>query len=221
MKNNINPTLEQNLRDYCKTQDSNLFEEKIYNAARYHAASICKKYNISSNEIEETIQDMVAEMSVKLPKCYDEKRGMAKNMMYVLMSQSVIHKFRIDQAMKRDKKRLIYLEDLNDVDIESKISKLIEVEIDELQLQKNILLTNKEFLIEKLENMLHKKIAFHVIACIEDPEKYKTRKGTKTFSIAQKSKASIHIVRRVISKLNLIVREMGPIETLYSHSIEY
>lgn len=203
-----NTNLEIDLRSYCKNQNSDLFSDKIYDASRYLASSICLKYKIPSEEIEETILEMVAEASIKLPEYYDDKKGMAKNMLYIIMKQYLLHKFKFDQRMKRDKKKLVFIEDLNDIDINNKISKLIEVEIDELELQKNILLNNSDFIIERLEKILHKKIAGHVIECIKSPEKYITKKGTKTFSIAKKCKTNMNVVRRTLSRMNEIVSEI-------------
>ena len=125
------------------------------------------KYNIR-NDVSDTINDLVSHITITLPEAYKKRKGTAKAMVYVLMSQYLIHKLRFDTALRRDKKMLIYLEDIKNSD--EHISVLYEIEFDELTYMKEVLLDQRE-LFERLENKTSRKIALQILKVIvEEPK---------------------------------------------------
>jgi len=212
MNNNINSNLEEDLKLYCKNQDSQLFEEKIYSPLKYLCASICQRNKINSNVIEETVNDMVSFIAVELPRIYDEtKGGKAKSMAFILGRQWLSRERIRNTRNCRDMRKTIYIEDIANFDHNQNITSVLEVEIDLLQLQKNTLLQNKE-LFERLDNKLHRKVSLMILKAIEKPELFKESKGTLTGSIAKRCSTTIDKVQDVIRRMRVMVKQLPVVE---------
>lgn len=193
--------LEESLREYCKTQDSKLFEESVYFPMKYLASSIVTKYKIKK-DIEETINDMVSHGSVVLPEKYNPKKGKAKSMLYILMSQYLLDRIRSENRNKRNVNKTIFLEDMDN----SEQDIVIEVTIDNLQDLKETLLHNRQ-LFNTMNGKLEQRIKDAILQCIEQPERYEAKYNSYTADIAKKTKTSINKVYNVIKDMHSILTQ--------------
>ena len=192
----MNHTLEADLKEYCKTLNGELFAEKLYQPLCNLAVSILNKNNYGlKREIDELIQDMVAEASIKLPKYYNSEKGTAKVMAYIIMKQFLCHEAIYNSKAKRNLTKKMYIEDIENE--AGSICHVIEVEIDEMHLKRNSLLQN-EAIFEKLRSALHKKVANTIIDCIKHPENYKCDKFSYINAIAKQHKTTPTTVYNVI-----------------------
>lgn len=198
----INSQLEANLREFAKTNDSMLFENKLFEPLKYLASSICKKNNIMK-DLEYIIQDMVSEATIKLCSDYKDYKGTAKAFSYIVMAQFLSNQRKFNAKDKRNTTKTIFLEDIEAFDGHSAC--VIEVVYDELLVMKESLL-NKKKLFEKLTNKLHKRVALKIIDAIENPLKYKEHYGSITHCIAKKSKCKDSMVRAVIEIMRGIIK---------------
>ena len=204
---NINYNLETDLRVYCKTLDSQLFSDCLYNPLTYLAKSICTKNRVTKQEIENGIvEDMVSHASTKLPEYYDESKGNAKAACYILMVQYLSNQRAFHNKQKRDSKKVIYIEDLEHSD--DRVCALSEVEIDELTLMKQTLLQHKK-LFKRLKNKLHIKIANKIIEAIEYPERFTSNKQSFTTNIAKKCGVAPNAIYNVIGSMREIIASVN------------
>src|SRR5580698_9421925 len=120
--------LEEKLREYCRTQDNQLFENHLYEPFKAMAAFIATKYKVPAKDLPETINDMVSDAWLKLPMKYDSERGTAKCRLYIIMSQYLSNKMRYDNQQQRDRKMTLYIED-SPTEYESR---LFEISIDNI-----------------------------------------------------------------------------------------
>ena len=177
---NINSSLEQDLINYCQTHDSYLFETNLYLPLKYLAASICQRMKLSKKEYQDgLIDDMVSTCAIKLPEVFDIKKGKAKSMAFIIMSQYILQLKQYNKKQKRDSKKTIYLEDM-----ESDLALVYEIQIDEFQLMKNSLLENKA-LFESIKSKVDKRIALKIIDIIENPDNYQSYFNSYTVEIAK------------------------------------
>jgi hypothetical protein len=163
----INTNFETDAREYIKSGDSLLFEEKLYLPLTYMAEHTCEKYKVSPNEFANTINDLVSEVSIQLPiKFQESKCTYVKTFVYTLMSHWLNDNIRYKGAGKRDHKKLVYLEDLTNSTPES--VHIIEIEFDELSEMKEVL-QHKRQLFNDLSTALKRKIAFKIVDYIQTP----------------------------------------------------
>lgn len=200
----INHNLEQDLQEYCNNIDSQLFEDRLYQPLINLAKSILTKRNIKITD--ELIADMVSECSIKLPEYYNKNKGTAKNASYILMDQFLLNKLSFENKQKRNKNKVIYIEDIENSD--EHISKLIVVEINELEAMKATLLQNRS-LFQRLKKKLHRKVALKIIDAIENPNNYKSNKQSFTISIAKHCKVKSTVVYSVIRNMREIMNEIA------------
>jgi len=159
----INNNLEEDLQSYYNTQDSDLFEDKLYLPLKYMAASICKKFGIKQ-DIDEVINDMVSSSILKLSNSYDKSKGTTKAAIYIYMSQYLSKQLQYNNRNKRSSLKTLYIEDLNKYD--GHTVHLIEVEVDELIMMKQTFLEKQE-IFKQLKTKLQRKIAEEIINFVE------------------------------------------------------
>ncbi len=201
----INHTLEADLKEYCKTLNGELFAEKLYQPLCNLAVSILNKNNYGlKREIDELIQDMVAEASIKLPKYYNSEKGTAKVMAYIIMKQFLCHEIAYNSKLKRNPAKTVYIEDLEAET--GNVCHVIEVEIDEMALMKQSLLEKRE-LFYRLESALHQKVANTIIEYIEHPELYKCKKFSYIKNIAKECRTSTKTIYTVIKLMRGLMVE--------------
>lgn len=155
----INLNIEQNLKEYCVKQNDSSFNN-IHDFLKYQAAYICRKYKVHS-DIEIHINDMVSEISIKLPLKYKPELGLAKNLVFVIMSQYLLNSVRYEQRYKR---KIHFLQDLEE-------GLLFELEVDELEFYKTKLFQEKNNIFIHLKTPLSIKIADSIFEFIETPKK--------------------------------------------------
>lgn len=204
---NINSSLESDLKEFCITRDSKLFQNKLYNPLRYLASSICSKQKVNNRElIDGIVADLVSECSIKLPETYDPDKGSAKVMAYVIMNQYLGQKRQFNNKQKRSVKNTFYIEDMK---ISDKYpTSIIQITVDEtydVEEMKDILIKN-EHLFKEIDNKLNRKIAFSIIDCIKDPKKYKSNLNSYTVDIKNKCKCSISDVYFTIKIMKNIMK---------------
>lgn len=207
-ESNINSNLETDLRNYCKTFDGELFEEKIYMPLRYMASHIISKNKFIKENIEELINDCVAYASIKLPDWFDENKGMsAKSLSYIIMKQYIHQIYKFNTTKKRNSSLTIFIEDINP---ENYPAHLTIIEFDELKAMKDRLLEHQS-LFEKIENKLHRKISGIIIDCILHPENYKENKNSFIPNIAKKAKVNPCTVHQAIKSMHaaLLLQSAG------------
>jgi hypothetical protein len=156
--------LETNLKNWVLTGNEELFEQEIYPYFKYLAAYICKKHNLKK-DIDITINDLVSECSIKLPSKYNPEEGTAKCLCYVIMNQYLSNQARFNSQSKRDYKKLIYIEDLENTD--EYHSSIIELELDIFTYYKSTLLERTDVL-DKLNTKLTKSIYLEIIKCLNE-----------------------------------------------------
>jgi len=196
--------LEENLKRWYLTKDENVFLDTCYEYLGIVAAHICGKYNIPNKDIKDTINDLVSEAWIKLPEKYNpEINWSAKTWVFKIMSQFLNNKIRHDTANKRDKKMLIYIEEMTDELLHT--STLIEIEVDLFQFYKTTILEHRE-IFAKLDKR-HKKISDKILDAIENPETYKCVRGSFTGDIAKKCKVSLDDVHNVMKTMNKLVEQ--------------
>ncbi len=127
----INPNLEEHLQCWCENQDNDLFTNHLYLPLKYLAAHIAEKYNVSTNEIETTISDMVSHAATTLPIKLNKSKGTAKALLYVIMSNWLVDKLRSEGRDKRGKAMTVYLEDMSVDNINANL--LYEVQVDDIE----------------------------------------------------------------------------------------
>ena len=194
----ISSTFETDLRLYCNNKNSQLFEDKLYLPLKYMASFIAKKYNIDK-DIDVVINDLISHASITLPVKFDiKKKGTAKSLAYILMSQYLLQQIQYENRDKRSMKKTIFIEDVENFD--GYTSHVIETEMDEMIFYKNTLIQNKDIL-ENLRSKLNKKIAKEIIKCIKNPSQYECINGSYVIDIAKKSNTRIRNVYRTIEKL--------------------
>ena len=196
--------LEQNLQEYCRTQNSDLFGEHLYEFFQIAAAHQCNKLNIKNN-VEDVIADVVGYASIQLPLKYNSSEGKAKSFLFKIMANYLNNKIRDENRDKRDVKMLIYLEDLKHYeDEEYGITHMFEITVNNIQELKSILLSNKP-LFNKIKVRKQKKIKDAILKCIENPETFEEAYGSYVKDIAKKTKSKISDVYYVVNKMNEIV----------------
>lgn len=197
----INSNLENDLKEWCKTSNDQLFTDFIYQPLRYLAVDILSKYkyNVKSEDRDNIINDMVSTVCIKLPECYDESRGKCKSMVYIIMKQYLIQNYNFNSKQKRDITKTLFLEDLdNDMD------RIIEIELDEFQLMKNTLLENKHLLL-KLKSKLNIRIVTSIINAIENPLEYQSNMNSFIGNISLKCNTNARKVHSVIHEMKKIM----------------
>jgi hypothetical protein len=202
----MNQSLEQDLRSYCKLLDSQLFEDKLLQPLTNLAKSICSKYEVPQNEYDNMVADLVSHAATILPKYYDENKSNAKATCYILMSQYLSNQCSYNQKQKRDFKRLVYIEDLDNSN--ERITHLIALEIDDFQLMKQTLLEHRN-LFKRLKNKLHRNIVKRIIEAIEHPERFKSNKGSFTINIAKRCGVERGVIYKVISDMKDIIESVS------------
>ncbi len=200
--------IEETLKEYCRTQDSNLFLDKLYEYFKNTAAFIAKKYGVKNRDINEIISDLVADASVNLPLKYDFERGKAKNMLYILMKRSLLKRFEHDGRNKRNKKFLLYFEEMTTEEEEMcGISKILEITVNNLDELKEILLSHKPLFKELDGNVKQSIIRNTIIECIEHPERFDCQYNSYIKDIAKKSNSTVAQVHYTLDKMNKIMEE--------------
>lgn len=202
----INSTLEADLRLYCKTIDGNLFQEKLYQSFKYMAAYICKKREVSTNDIEDMITDMVSHAAITIPVYYNESKGTAKAALYILLNQYLLQKINHGKQQKRDRKKLIFIEDIENFD--GYTASVIEIEVDLFTFNKHTL-KEKQQLFKKLNDKLHNKVVDKIIQAIQEPSKFKQTKFSYVNDIAKKCNTRKTKVYETIKYMHAIVEEHG------------
>ena len=203
----INKSLEQDLRTWCKTGDNTLFEKSIYGPLTNLAKSIIIKRFNKCEDYDERVTDMVSECSVKLPLKFNENKGTAKVLSYVIMDQFILNQIESNKKQKRSIiNKTIYIEDIeNGVD---GITHLIEIEVDLTEYQKKTLMEKKE-LFDRLDNETHRKISKVILDAIENPNNYKKVNNSFTSDIAEKCLVSVLVVRNTINQMRKLVQELN------------
>ena len=192
----INSNLESDLRNYCRTLDTHLFEDQIYFPLTYLARSICAKRKVKQYEYDcGIVEDMVSTAILKLPEVFDEKRGAAKSMAYIIMSQYLINRLIRNHEQS---KKTIFIEDVEEGDL----CKVIEVELDDITLMKQTLNEHKD-LVKRIKNKVHRKVAKTIIDAINNPEKFQTNKHSFTISISKKCKTNPQTIYQVVRAMRL------------------
>jgi hypothetical protein len=191
MNMNITSQFEIDLREWCKTQDTIFFEQRLYEPFRAMAASIVMGCKIK-RDLNETISDLVSEAIIKLPLKYNPDKGTAKATLYVVMKQYLLNTFRYNNQSKRDQRMVMFIENLDS----EYVSEVIEVEVDEIKDMREALIDNKS-LFNKLQTKLQRKIAFHIIDVIE------TMPSDDNYIklVAKKSKCGLTLVYEVIQHM--------------------
>lgn len=193
-----NNTLEQSLRTYCKTLDSNLFSE-LYNPLSYIASNICSKYKVSRRMLQDgIIADMVSHIAIKLPEYYIESKGKAKNAAYILMAQYLLNLLEYNNKDKRSINKTVYIED------QDCFEGVVEITIDTIELLKSSLVERQE-LFNKIKNKLHFDVSQIILDCVKEPQNYKVVNNSYVKSIAKKAQTSNRVVYNVIKQMNRLV----------------
>jgi len=197
------PKLEESLQLWCQNQDSDFFATHLYDIFRYYAASLCTKYGVKSNDIPDTIQDLMSHSCIELPLKYDNTKGTCKAALYILMSRYLFNKIRSENQEKRDKKKLIFIEDVNNEEALFGVSSLYEfhVDMDKWDELKTILLSHK-CIFNNITGAQEKKIKDMVIRCIEHPEEFQCEYNSYVKDIAKKSKSKTSQVYYVLEKMH-------------------
>lgn len=192
--------LEESLREFCKSKDGKLFEEKLYEPLTKMANYICTKRKITKREFQDGIvSDMVSVAAIQLPQFYDETKGLAKNSAYILMNQYLLQQREYKNKNKRNYTKTFYIEDMEHNGV------LIEIEFDELKYMKSELLERKK-LFEALENPLYRTISSKILECIEKPELYECVQNSYIKSIAKKAETNIQQVYAAIKEMRKIIQ---------------
>jgi hypothetical protein len=207
----INPTFEENLKEYCLTLDSDLYEEKIYLPLTYMARSICEKRGVEDRDYSDGIvEDMVSHVTVKLPEYYCPDKGTCKATVYVLMDQYLVRKQMRDSCQKRDRKKIIYIEEMPGE--ENGICKLMEIDVDEMKLMKSLLLEHRD-IFRSMRGMKKRKIVDTIIDAICNPNEYKTNPDACISSyvkdIAGRCKVNRTTVQRVLKEMRVLWKSNG------------
>lgn len=193
----MNQKLEECLQTYCQTKDSDFFEENLYEAFKAYAASICLKWKIPSRDINNMVTDLVSHAAIELPKKYDPKREKtAKGMLYVLMNQLISKKIKYDTRGKRDCRKLLFVEEIEDYGIVS----LLEIEMNDLTKMREVLIENRH-MFEKLDTVLQRTIAKEIVKVIQtlpDNDNYIT-------FIAKQCKCSLNVVYQTIQLMHRLL----------------
>jgi len=197
----INNNLEANLKEYCITRSSDLFERELYSYFRYLAAFICKRKKITK-DIDILINEMIAEVSFKLPATYNKDKGTAKCRVYIIMNDYILKQYKFNSQSKRDYKKVIYIEDMENQD--EIHTHILEIEVDIFQYYKATLL-GKTDILDKLETKLQKAIYKQVIKCLTelpDNDNY-------VDIITKRCKCSFKTVYNCLGLVRNILREDG------------
>jgi len=199
----INPSLEENLKEYCLTLDSDLYEEKIYLPLTYLARSICEKRRIEPRDYSDGIvEDMVSHVTVKLPDYYRAEKGTCKATAYVLMDQYLVRKQMRDSCQKRDRKKIIYIEEMQDGG--NHLCKLLEIDVDEMKLMKSLLLEHRE-IFNSMRGIKKRKIVDTIIDAICNPNEYKTNPDACISSYVKDIANRCRVKRTAVQ---MVLREM-------------
>lgn len=194
--------VEENLKIWCKTKDEVLFTNHLYEYFNIVAAHICQKYSIKSCDIAETISDLVSEAWLQLPEKYNPDKSI-KGMLFIIMSQYLNKKLNSEKCQKRDKRLLVYIEDMEG-ELPGATTNLIEITIHNIDELKEALLQYKP-LFKSLDKTKQAKIRDVIIDCIETPEKYECAYNSYVKDIAKKSKSSASEVYYTLEKMNGII----------------
>jgi hypothetical protein len=140
------------------------------------------------------VLDMVSECSIKLPASFNPAKGSTcKAMAYIIMKQFLLDRFKFFGRKKNT--QTIFIEDLEDgVD---GISRLVEIEIDFFEYNKQTLMEKKE-LFNRIENKLHRKVANRIVDAIENPNRYTESYCSFIKDISKKCKVSVNNVYSTI-----------------------
>ena len=169
-ENMISSTLEQDLKEYFLSQDSDLFENKLLEPLSYMAAYAATHKKVNQRLIfDGIVSDMISEGIIKFVKYFDETKGTAKATIYVMMAQYLDKRIRSDLAQKRNSKKTVYIEDIEGFD--GYTSMVYEFEFDEFQYMKQVLL-EKSGVFQRLKTKLNRNIAEKIIEVIKEPEKF-------------------------------------------------
>lgn len=118
---NYNPTLEEDLQEYARTQDPKLFDEKLYKPLRYLALWIYQKYNGKSymrdHEVDDYISNAMCHLIKFLPNWRPNKGSTAFSWCHMVIRQQ--HQLMFDKFMKK-KNLLLEVIDPHDIDEENK-----------------------------------------------------------------------------------------------------
>jgi uncharacterized protein YpiB (UPF0302 family) len=195
--------LELNLKLWCAGQNEDIFNSFVYPYLSYLAAHICKKYNITSRDIPDTINDITSHLSIELPIKYNiKKKGTVKALAYIIATQYILDNISYSERQKRDIRKLIYLEDINNEDHEP--VHLLEVQIeDNLLVMKEWLVKNKAGIIKQLSSKLKRKIAGKLIHYIEVPN----NKTKNYITLASKEcKCSLKTIYNTVEEIQGILQ---------------
>lgn len=196
----MHSNFETNLRNYCQTSDSALFETNLFGPLTAMARSICACKGVTHQEYESGIVfDLVSTAATKLPGYYVASKGSAKCAAYILMAQYLSSTRIHNSRQKRSQIKTIYLEDAP----EAALCHVVKVEIDETELMKATLRERRE-VFAKLKN---KKIVKEILAAIDNPDKFTASRGTYTAAIAAKCNVQMQTVNRTLRQMRELMAQ--------------
>lgn len=215
---NIPASFEDDLRKFARTNNSELFEDKLYLPLKYIAISLLggilplydgmiinSKLNGADKEC--MVNDLISHAAINLHTFKPGKCNSAGSYARLLMSRYLISIVRREKMKKRDSSKTVFIDDVVPL---LKLELLYDESSDEVEIMREAVLSywNKDKINETFELPLYRKIARQLIRCINNPKLFTAHWNSYIKSIADKVDTEPSNVRNVIRIMRTHQTEM-------------